>query len=102
MRCRHALAWFAIALLGSSCFVSRVQVELLDPGEAVGTSVESPLKVFLTDGRIAVFPEGARITTDSIFCAGTRYSLHLASFDPIGALALDDLLGLESIRADVR
>ena len=101
MRFRHALMWLALAVLVSSCVVSTTQVELLVPSDVVGTSVESPLKAFLTDGRTTVFPDGVRITTDSVFGTGTLYSLDLASVGPIGALALDDLLGLESIRADV-
>ncbi len=100
MKRRHALVCLALAVLVSSCIVSRVQVELLDPSDAVGTNVESPLKVFLTDGRVAVFPDGAWITTDLIFGTGTLYSLDLASADAINALALDDVIGLESIRAD--
>lgn len=98
---RNVFMWLAVAVLGSSCVFATVQVDLLAPREVVGTTVESSLKAFLTDGRIAVFPDGARITTDSVFGAGIRYSLDLASSDSISALALDDLLGLESARADV-
>ena len=100
MKRRHALACLALAVLVSSCIVSRVQVELLDPNDAVGTNVESPLKAFLTDGRVAVFPDGARITTDLIFGAGILYSLDLASAEAIISIALDDLVGIESIRTD--
>lgn len=101
MRHRHALMWLGIAVLVSSCILSSVRVEQMGPSEAVGTSVESPFKAFLTDGRITVFLDGARITTDSVVGPGTRYSLDLASFDSIDALALDDVLGIESFAADV-
>ena len=100
MKRRHALACLALAVLVSSCIVTRVQVELLDPGDAVGTNVESPLKAFLTDGRVAVFPDGARITADAIFGNGILYSLDLASAEVIISIALDDLVGIESIRTD--
>ena len=99
---RQTLTLLALAVTSSSCVVSRVEVELLNPRQALGTSVESPLKAFLTDGGIAVFPEGARIRADSVFGAGTRYSLDLASWDSVNAIAFDDLLGLQSIRADTR
>ena len=99
MRGRIAFPWLVLAVLGSSCvYVTRVETALLDPGDAAGTSVESPFKAFLSDGRIAIFPDGAYITTDSVFGEGTLYSLDLASFDSIDALALDNLLGLESVR----
>ena len=102
MRFRRTLTLLALALSSSSCVVSRVEVELLNPRQALGTSVGSPLKAFMTDGGIAVFPEGARITADSVFGAGTRYSLDLASWDAVNELAFDDLLGLQSIRTEAR
>ncbi len=89
-------------MLGSSCIMpTKVRREVQSPGTVTGTSVQSPFKAFLTDGRVAVFPDGARITTDSVFGAGTLYSLDLASFAHIRSLALDDLLGLESVQTDV-
>ena len=102
MRYRQLLFALVLTVLVSSCVAYRVRVDLLDPVAAAGTNVESPLKVFLTDGSVAVFPNGARITTDSVFGAGAQYSLDLTTSDSIDALALDDLIGLEAIRADVR
>ena len=99
LRLRQPFLWPVLAVLASSC-IYRVEVELLETREAVGTTVESPFKAFLTDGRIAVFPEGARVTTDSVLGAGTRYSLDLATLDPVNAIALDDLLGLESMQVN--
>lgn len=101
MRYRQIPIALVLAALVSSCVAYQVRVDMLAPTAAAGTNVESPLKVFLTDGRVAVFPDGARITTDSVFGAGTRYSLDLATSDSIAALALDDVIGLEAIRADV-
>ena len=102
MRFRQTLTLLALALSSSSCVVSRIEVELLNPRQALGTNVESPLKGFLRDGGIAVFPEGAHIKADSVLGAGTRYSLDLASWESINAVAFDDLLGLQSTRADTR
>ncbi len=102
IRRSQTLMWLTVAVLSSSCIMpTKVRREVQDPGVVAGTSVQSPFKAFLTDGRVAVFPHGARITTDSVFGAGTLYSLDLASFAHVGALALDDLLGLESVQADV-
>ena len=101
MRCRHAFTWPGLAVLATSCIFSSVGVEPLDPRAAVGTDVESPFKAFLTDGGIAVFPEGGRITTDSVLGAGTRYPLGLASFDSVTAVALDDVIGLEAFPTHV-
>ena len=101
MKCRHALIWPGLAVVVSGCIASSVGIEQMNPSEVVGTSVESPFKAFLTDGRITVFPDGARVTTDSVIGAGTLYSLGLESFDPVEALSLDDVLGLESFQADV-
>ncbi len=101
MKRRHIFACLALAVLVSSCIVTRVQVELLDPGNAVGTNVKSQFKAFLTDGRIAVFEDGGYVTPDSIFGAGVLYSMDLASAIGVNALALDDVIGLESIRGRV-
>ena len=98
----QTLMWWTLAMLGSSCIVpTKVRREVQDPGVVAGTSVQSPFRAFLTDGRVAVFPHGARITTDSVLGSGTLYSLDLASFEHVGALALDDLRGLESVHTDV-
>ena len=75
MKCRHALIWPGLAVVVSGCIASSVGIEQMNPSEVVGTSVESPFKAFLTDGRITVFPDGARVTTDSVIGAGTLYSL---------------------------
>lgn len=98
---RRALACLALAVLVSSCIVSRVQVELLDPGDAVGMNVKSQFKAFLKDGGIAVFEDGGYVTADSIFGLGTLYSMDIANFILVDALALDDVIGLESIRTRV-
>ena len=101
MKRRHAFVCIALAVLVSSCIVTRVQVELLDPGDAAETYVKSSFKAFLTDGRVAVFQDGGHVTADSIFGLGTLYSLDLANFIGINALALDDVIGLESVRGRV-
>lgn len=91
-----------LAVLVSSCvFTSAVNVELLDPSDTEGTIVETPFKAFLTDGRIAVFEDGARVAADSVFGAGILYSLDLVNSAAIDALAVDDLIGLESISTEI-
>ena len=91
-----------LAVLVSSCvFTSAVNVELLDPSDTEGTIVETPFKAYLTDGRIAVFEDGAQVTADSVFGAGTLYSLDLAGSAAVDALAIDDLIGLESISTEI-
>ncbi len=91
-----------LAVLVSSCvFTSAVNVELLDPSDTEGTIVETPFKAFLTDGRIAVFEDGARVAADSVFGAGILYSLDLSSSADIDELAVDDLIGLESVSTEV-
>ncbi|MXZ05762.1 MAG: hypothetical protein F4Y90_09855 [Rhodothermaceae bacterium] len=94
--------WAMLAVLVSSCvFTSAVNVELLDPSETAGTTVETPFKAYLTDGRIAVFEDGARVTADSVFGAGILYSLDLAGSAAIDALAVADLVGLESVSTQI-
>ena len=94
--------WAMLAIFVSSCvFTSSVNVALLDPSDSEGTIVETPFKAYLNDGRIAVFEDGARITADSVFGAGILYSLDLDDSDAIDALAVDDLIGLESISTEI-
>ncbi|MDE2783557.1 MAG: hypothetical protein OXK77_11420 [Gemmatimonadota bacterium] len=104
LRCTRLLRFgcLALAVSSSSCVVSRVEIESLTPRQAVGRRVETPLKAFLKDGRIVVFPDGVHIRADSAFGTGTRYSLDLAGWESINGLAVDDLLGLQSIQANVR
>lgn len=100
---RIASPWLALAILASSCFVfTRVDIALHDTAYVAGTSVESPFKAFLVDGRIAVFPDGAHFTADSVFGDATLYSLDLDSSSAIEALALNSLIGLESVRGRIR
>ena len=94
--------WAMLAVLVSSCFfTSAVNVELLDPSDTAGTIVETPFKAFMTDGRIAVFEDGALITADSVLGAGILYSLDLVGSAAIDALAVDDLVGLESVSTQI-
>lgn len=62
--------------------------------------VESPLKAFYTDGSTAVFPEGARITSDSIIGRGHLYALGLVDSRPVDALSLDSLVGIEAFQGE--
>ena len=98
-----ASRWLALAVLASSCVnVTRVDIALHDPADAAATSVESAFKAFLADGRIAVFPDGAYFTSDSVFGEATLYSLDLGSSHAIDALALDSMVGIESFRESFR
>ena len=102
MKSRCVFLWVVLTVLLSSCvFSSAVNVALQYPSDAAGTRVETPFKAFLTDGRIAVFEDGARVTTDSVFGADILYSLDLASSAAIGALAVADLVGLESVSTEI-
>ena len=102
MKHRDVFLWAMLAVLVSSCvFTSAVNVELLDPSDTAGTTVETPFKAYLTDGRIAVFEDGARVTADSVFGAGILYSLDLAGSAAVDGLAVDDLIGLESISTEI-
>ena len=103
MNRRSVLIWTMLVVVAavSSCVPSRVEVDRITPQQAAGTNVESAFKAFLTDGRVAVFPDGAKITADSVLGAGTRYSLDLSTWRGIDALALDDVVGFETIRVDV-
>lgn len=103
MNSRFVLIWTMLVVVAalSSCVHSKVEVDRLTPQEAARTEVKSAFKAFLTDGRVAVFPDGALITADSVLGAGTRYSLDLSTWRGIDALALDDVVGFETIRVDV-
>ena len=102
MKHRDVFLWAMLAVLVSSCvFTSAVNVELLDPSDTAGTTVETPFKAYLTDGRIAVFEDGARVTADSVFGAGILYSLDLAGSAAVDALAVADLVGLESVSTEI-
>lgn len=98
---RRVFLGVVLTVLVSSCVTSTIQVALQHPNDMVGTSVESPFKAFLNGGRIAVFEDGARITTDTVFGEGILYSLDLASSDTIHSLAVADLIGLESIYTQI-
>jgi len=63
--------------------------------------VESPVKVHLKDGSIAVFRRGLTVSHDTVRGAGFRYSPTLRDSTAAGAIALDSVVGAETFERTV-
>ena len=102
---RPSFIVLALILLGG-CFhiYNRVAPRALDPEEPP-VSVTSPLKVHLFSGQVAVFPDGAQFTADSILGLGRRYAVDLrrdTTGMPTRGLPLDSVAALETFHDQLR
>ena len=89
----------------AACFVVR-DVEVRELQTHAPTSVEAALKAHLHDGTIALFPDGAIVTRDSILATDDhRARLFRPTLEPLGeapGIALADLAGAEVYRQETR
>ncbi len=92
--------FFAAVLAGPACFrIARPELTVLPE---VPHNVESPVRAFLTNGSVVVFPDGAAITSSAVGGSGQLYDLLR---NPVGSLAsmtipLDSVVGLEAFDTD--
>jgi len=77
----------------------RSEVRELTPGAPDATVVESPLKAFMTDGSIVVYPQGARISGQTIQGTGVRHALGLTDSTHVTEIVLDSVTGIEAFQA---
>jgi len=94
------LASVAIASLTlAGCFrVKRSSLVALD--EQKPQVVESPVRAFLADGSVVLFPEGAVVSEDAIQGRGEHYDLLRRPVGPARTVPLDSVLGLEAFKED--
>lgn len=81
------------SVVASCMIVQRKEVYEVAPRPQV---VEAALRVFLADGSVVVFPDGAEIDGQRVAGAGSRYDLSRA---PLGAqrqVSLDSVIGMEA------
>ena len=93
-----------LAFVLSACFIYRnVEVEAVGRPIAPGDSVivATPVKAHLLDGSTVVFRSGVRVSRDTVWGAGARYSLALGEAVAVNQLALDSVVGMESFRTQI-
>ena len=91
----------ALALVAAACVISttnHVERTTLRPG---ATSVESPTRVHLADGSVAVFLYGVSVDSAGVHGDGRRYSPLRDSSTRVGIVPLDSVVGAESYTRSV-
>jgi len=94
MHSLRVLSVLFLTLLVASC----VSIKKRDIREVTPTPqvVESPLRVFLADGSVVLFPDGATVGGEVVLGAGQRYDLMRVHQGPDGELPLDSVVGIEA------
>lgn len=85
----------------SACVLQRGSVVTIEAAPSDTTVVQSPLKVFLQDGSIVVYPRGATVTSEAVRGSGTRYSLGFVESQRVSETVLDSVIGIEAFQHDV-
>jgi hypothetical protein len=90
----------AATLVVAGCFfVREAYIEEVPRGHA--TVVRSPVKAYLKDGSIVVFPLGVIVGGDSVRGIGTRHLPTLEATGSVTALWLADIVGMESFNTRI-
>src|SRR5262245_47333828 len=95
-RLRPRTRWLlAATLVIAGCFIVR-EAYIEEVPRVQGTVVRSPVKAYLKDGSIVVFPGGVIVGGDSVRGIGTRHQPTLEATGNVTALWLADIVGMES------
>jgi hypothetical protein len=94
-RFRVLLPVLLLVLAVPACIVSRKEMSEVTPASQ---DVESALRVFLADGSVIVFPEGAEVGVDQVrgYRTGARFDLARTPEGPQDAVPLDSVIGMEA------
>jgi hypothetical protein len=94
-----------VAPVGAATLVGCIIVSTTTGGRAVPTHapvvVTSPVKAYLLDGSIVVYPTGATVAADRIEGPGTRYRPSLGESVRSGPIPLDSVIGVETFERTV-
>src|SRR5262245_25266080 len=100
-RPRPQTRWLlAATLVMAGCFIIR-EAYIEEVPRVQGTVVRSPVKAYLRDGSIIVFPLGVIVDADSVRGIGTRHLPTLEETGKVTALGLADIVGMESFNTRV-
>lgn len=94
MRPHHILAP-VLAAFTAGCAIVFVERSVDEVASAPQT-VESPVRAFLSDGSVVVFPSGAQVTDVAITGDGRRFDLLRNFSGGATAVPLDSVLGIEA------
>src|SRR5262245_41757041 len=95
-RLRPRTRWLLVAtLVVAGCFIGR-EAYIEEVPRVNGAIVRSPVKAYLKDGSIVVFPLGVVVSDDSVRGIGTRHQPTLEAAGNVTALWLPDIVGMES------
>jgi hypothetical protein len=101
LRLRPKTRWLlAATLVIAGCFIVR-EAYIEEVPRVQGTIVRSPVKAYLKDGSIVVFPGGVIVGGDSVRGIGTRHQPTLEAAGNVTALWLGDIVGMESFNTRV-
>lgn len=93
-------AWWLPTLSGCFLVYGTKPAELRAPAEPY--TVSTRVKAHLADGSTVIYPNGVQLREDSVFGAGTRFSLVLNQSTPVGTLPLDSVVAMETFHDTVR
>lgn len=92
-----------VALLGAAAIAACISTTT--KGRVVPTSepvvVVSPVRAYLLDGSIVVYPRGVSVASGVLRGEGERYTATLAGPVPSGPIPLDSLIGVETFERTV-
>lgn len=90
-----------VAVAGCISIGSRSMEELDTRGRGPDAEqVRSPIRAFLADGSVVVFPPRSRISAEAITGEGLRYDLHRTFVESTGRVDLDSVVGIEAFTRD--
>ena len=101
---RRRVRWvLGLTIFAPAACITVIQssdIALIEPDTvSAARVVSSPMKAFLLDGSTVVYMGGGRISPDTIFGPGVRYSLDLSDSTMVGAISLDSVAGIEAFQA---
>lgn len=90
---RTLLVPFLTLVVASCVIIKNRDIREVAPAPQV---VESPLRVFLADGSVVLFPDGATLSGEVVRGAGQRYDLMRTHQGSERELLLDSVVGIEA------
>ena len=101
MRALVVLVLFSLSAAGCVLIFAEPAVEPASLDALSPRRVDSPLRVHLDDGSVAVFRDGATFRADSVYGEGTLVTFIDERTEPVSAISLDRVLGAEVYNTDI-
>jgi hypothetical protein len=102
VKIRAALFLFCTLVVASCVWIVETgSVDEVETDNPLPQAITAPMKVFLQNGDMVLYTEGAQVWQDRIRGRGARYTLDRRRSAMVEDLPLDSIIGIEAFRSDV-